>query len=506
MTLKGSQGFGRETGYQGAMHGLQNRSSRVYLSTTANSSAMRRLLTTSILATLGSLACGKDQSIPTILACADSTAKNLVHVIQHAADSVSQSIVASNKMLLRSGVDDPELVCQQFPDQVSGLAKTRTSPIETVRLLLQEDAGSSDTTQILEDLNELLQIAHAAGLDDHTKQLMTLYGTLWSRYQGEIAVEAKKFAPVMGAIAQLEDRIDRIKLFETIVSNRNNERQAIELRQLREETAIKEKERTAWQLKALVVALVFVVLLSIAAFYVMRRIRNAEQAKVNSDLHLAQAQADAEEARANALCIDHHFLKSILTCLEGKYEEGDFERGRQIIRRASRLLARVLDLSRQADATLQTELGLVMEYIELEQISGDITIEYVPPQLDGLDDTVLLIPNHSLVPLVQNAVQHGSLTQEGVLRVSVNIEPTVDGLVATVANHVMRPDTHKRVNPSEVVGKAGIGTEHVRRVLHGFERRHDRRCDLSYQYEPVQGLLIARMSLPMVYSGQRQAA
>ncbi len=112
-----------------------------------------------------------------------------------------------------------------------------------------------------------------------------------------------------------------------------------------------------------------------------------------------------------------HFLLAMLHTASMLLRTGDQRQAVHALTRAGRLLRRLAAGNGRPEVSLDEELTLVEEYVELERLRFDDRIRFeaeAEPETEGA-----LIPRLLLLPLVENAVEHGLAARSGSGTVSV---------------------------------------------------------------------------------------
>jgi two-component sensor histidine kinase len=210
----------------------------------------------------------------------------------------------------------------------------------------------------------------------------------------------------------------------------------------------------------------------VARDYFMRyRARLEETARLRGQL--AQARLDALRSQLNP-----HFLFNTLNAVSALVER-DPRGVRRMIARLSDLLRYTLDESTEQEVTLDRELDLLGEYVELMQIrfQGKLTVD-----IHVSDDVRrALVPNLILQPIVENAIKHGvgQITTSGIIRIEA--QRNGDDLIVTITDNGPGPaggaegvglrNTNERLRAmygdayrAELHAAAGGGTEAVVRM------------------------------------------
>ena len=201
----------------------------------------------------------------------------------------------------------------------------------------------------------------------------------------------------------------------------------------------------------------------VARDYFMRyRTRLQETARLRGQL--AQARLDALRTQLNP-----HFLFNTLNAVSALVER-DPRGVRRMIARLSDLLRYTLDESTEQEVTLDRELDLLGEYVELMQIrfQGKLTVD-----IQVADDVRrALVPNLILQPILENAIKHGTgqIASTGIIRIDARRD---DGdLVVTIADN----------GPGPGGGAEGVGLRNTNerlRAMYGDAYRAELRAGAS---------------------------
>jgi len=198
----------------------------------------------------------------------------------------------------------------------------------------------------------------------------------------------------------------------------------------------------------------------VARDYFMRyRTRLQETARLRGQL--AQARLDALRTQLNP-----HFLFNTLNAVSALVER-DPRGVRRMIARLSDLLRYTLDESTEQEVTLDRELDLLGEYVELMQIrfQGKLTVDIHSAE----DARRALVPNLILQPILENAIKHGvgQIAGAGVIRIDARRN---DGdLVVTITDN----------GPGPAGGAEGVGLRNTNerlRAMYGDRYRAELRA------------------------------
>lgn len=102
-----------------------------------------------------------------------------------------------------------------------------------------------------------------------------------------------------------------------------------------------------------------------------------------------------------------HFIFNVMSSIQVYIAKNDIDASVRYLGKFAKLMRRVLEGAREEEASLEDELELVTEYVELESIRGNAPIHF-DVQLDAeLELELLRVPTMVLQPVVENAIRHG---------------------------------------------------------------------------------------------------
>jgi hypothetical protein len=145
------------------------------------------------------------------------------------------------------------------------------------------------------------------------------------------------------------------------------------------------------------------------------------------------------EAKLSSLksLMDKHFIFSSLHSIDTFLLNNDSEAASDYLVKYSKLIRTILEMSNQAEVSLDEEVSLCKSYLDLEKIRYDYCFDYnfsIDPNI-SLQHTQF--PSMLLQPLVENAVKHGigSLAGDKNGFIRIGIEKQADKLVCIVKDN-----------------------------------------------------------------------
>ena len=202
-------------------------------------------------------------------------------------------------------------------------------------------------------------------------------------------------------------------------------------------------------------------------------------------LRTAQFKALAEKAKQRALHnqVNPHFLFNSLNSISALINDRRIECADRMIDLLATYFRKMLAVDPSADITLREEIGLQLEYLEIERARyEDLEVEIdIEPGLESA-----MIPALLLQPLVENGVNHGVARSEPPVRIVVRARR--DGAMLRVAI-----ENHGRITRGPRAAGTGVGLANVRDRL---DNRYGDRASLVLA--PIDtGGFAARVEYPL---------
>ncbi|WOI23292.1 sensor histidine kinase [Nonlabens ulvanivorans] len=138
---------------------------------------------------------------------------------------------------------------------------------------------------------------------------------------------------------------------------------------------------------------------------VTKALTKRSEEKKNRDLLQAQKLSELQ-LKALRSQMNPHFVFNSLTAIQYYINENDFETSDRYLVKFSRLIREFFELSKEQHITIEREIELLKNYLDLESLRFNKKLNYnieVDPDLNLKD----IIPSMLLQPIVENAVNHG---------------------------------------------------------------------------------------------------
>ncbi len=227
--------------------------------------------------------------------------------------------------------------------------------------------------------------------------------------QQQLAAEALLVLEQKNLIKDSLLTLERIGLIASLEADQRAERKELEIQQLELTNRIN-KERNQVQQRtilSLVLALIIVILAAVSF---------SRQRKLTLESQLAQA-----KEKLLRLQINPHFLFNTLNSIQSSLLQRKDEKTMQLLTRFSNLMRSVLQNSETELVSLNEELDLLSNYMELERKRLDHKFNYTIDIEEDINTNNIKIPSMILQVFVENAIWHGfrSVKNDGQIRIMV---------------------------------------------------------------------------------------
>jgi sensor histidine kinase YesM len=181
--------------------------------------------------------------------------------------------------------------------------------------------------------------------------------------------------------------------------------------ELKQENTIQSLEisRNQYVLSIIIIS----VILCFSAIFVM-----IHQNKLKSQQRSMQLEQKLLRSQMNP-----HFLFNSLNAIQSVVLSGDVKTSAKYLASFSRLIRSVLESSRNELVSLEVEISLLQNYIELQVLRFENNIQYNITIDEKIDHTEVLLPPMLLQPFIENAFEHGfNTTINGFLDINFQLQ------------------------------------------------------------------------------------
>jgi len=158
-------------------------------------------------------------------------------------------------------------------------------------------------------------------------------------------------------------------------------------------------ERTWFRL---LLGVVFLAVVNLLVWIIVRRIRRREQEKTSINKRIGDLEQLARKAQMNP-----HFIFNSLNSIQQYVMDADITGANKFISGFSRLIRQTLDFSSKPEISLEQELDYLSNYLELEKTRLENAFGWSVSVAADVNTAEYHIPPMILQPFVENSVRHG---------------------------------------------------------------------------------------------------
>jgi hypothetical protein len=209
--------------------------------------------------------------------------------------------------------------------------------------------------------------------------------------------------------------------------------------------------------------LVYGILLVLLGIFSSKIYFRTKQRKIQSELSLLESELKALRAQINP-----HYLSNSLISLQNSILEGNHDKSLQFINMFNKVMRNILLNSEKNMTSIEGELKIIKDYIALENINREQTVELLVkianPNKTDLNN--ILIPTNIIQPIVENAFIHGfSEIYDRDLKIQINVDITVSNL------NIEIKDNGKGFYPSSARTNS-FGLKNIELVIHKLQLKY----------------------------------
>lgn len=132
------------------------------------------------------------------------------------------------------------------------------------------------------------------------------------------------------------------------------------------------------------------------------QIRKKEKAKSQQEKRIAGLELQALRSQMNP-----HFVHNSLNAIQYFIQRSEVELSENYLSKFSQLIRLFFEYSRRQTVTIQEEIDLLKNYLDIEKLRFEEKLNYTIHVCEAFDKEEQLIPSMLLQPIVENAVNHG---------------------------------------------------------------------------------------------------
>lgn len=133
--------------------------------------------------------------------------------------------------------------------------------------------------------------------------------------------------------------------------------------------------------------------------------------------------------------LNPHFISNALVAIQSSLMEGDVQAAEIYLATFSRLMREILENSRQEYISLEDELSMLRDYLEINKKRLKDHLEYSIGVEEDIDEELDQIPPMLIQPFIENAIEHGAPPEGKKLEVSLDVEKKQETIEVTISDN-----------------------------------------------------------------------
>lgn len=173
------------------------------------------------------------------------------------------------------------------------------------------------------------------------------------------------------------------------------------------------------------------------------------------------------ETLARSLQIDPHFIFNTLNAIKYLIQNNQNQEASRYLVTFSKFIRKVLDSSQKSTISLQEEIEMIKDYVEIEKkrFNNNFTVDF--KETTNTDFSQVFIPPLILQPFVENAIWHGLLNSTlDVKEIKINIQCFDKEIIITIEDNGIGRDEAKKYSVKRLQKSLGIPLTEERLKLH----------------------------------------
>ncbi|MDX1350137.1 MAG: two-component regulator propeller domain-containing protein [Putridiphycobacter sp.] len=248
----------------------------------------------------------------------------------------------------------------------------------------------------------------------------------------------------------------------------------------------------------------YILIGALAIFLIIYRIIKRQQQKnkvIIEKIELEKSILELEQ-KALRLQMNPHFIFNVLNSIHHLIILNDSAKARYALSKFSKLMRQVLENSREKLISIDAELDMLQNYIQLEKLTGSLDFDYVVSIDDSIDTNEPILPPLLVQPFIENAIIHGfkGIKYKGVIQLSFDIESDTY-IVCTISdNGIGRENASKQSSQKDQYHKSTALQVVQERLSNLNESENKKNFEIIDQFDalgkPIGTVVILRLKLP----------
>jgi sensor histidine kinase YesM len=191
---------------------------------------------------------------------------------------------------------------------------------------------------------------------------------------------------------------------------------------------------------------------------------------------LAEAQLSALQTQMNP-----HFIFNALNGIKRMILTNDANNASRYLSKFALMIRLTLNQSRQSFATLRENIDYLESYLAMEKLRFGSTFSYHIQTEENLEDEEILVPTLMIQPLVENAIWHGQMNNEGKNQLNIGFSRHEDTFTCTVEDNGIgiQQSKKRKLKEKSAHNYQSVGLDNLRKRIHIMNKKYQMDCALD---------------------------
>lgn len=212
--------------------------------------------------------------------------------------------------------------------------------------------------------------------------------------------------------------------------------------------------------------IILFVLVGLSYFIVKSRIRQIKL-KANEEAEKLRLEKEVLEMEQKALRLqmNPHFIFNALNAIQDQIRAEDNKGARHSLSKFSKLMRQILDSSRTDYISLELELSILENYLNIEKLTRNNSFEYSIDLLGDIDPEEEGIPPMMIQPFIENAIIHGIASLESVGRIGMTFDAEEEFLIVQIKDNGVGREKAKVIKSQQTQQHKSVALEVIQSRL-----------------------------------------
>ncbi|MBK5214071.1 MAG: histidine kinase [Flavobacteriaceae bacterium] len=198
------------------------------------------------------------------------------------------------------------------------------------------------------------------------------------------------------------------------------------------------------------------IMLWLVLFQFKKKELTRKTAKLSAQKKLAEYELYALRSQMNP-----HFVFNSLAAIQFYINENDFETSEKYLIKFSKLIRQFFELSKQEEITVNDEIALLKNYLDIEKLRFKEKLTYSILLDNQINAETTTIPCMLLQPIVENAVNHGIFNKKTDGKIAIDFKIMDEGIIIEITDDGVGFANSKK-NSTRAINSSNVLAERIK--------------------------------------------